>query len=194
MPRNWTFLTDILSQHIFLDNGRNFCLPQMKQQSPRMCSLLLLCLPSPALKPQTLSGFWALTDGPSLSAGCLSGVVAWSHVCDGSSCSPFKHQLIDWKWGRRWNLPGFSHLKLCFVCNSCIPFLFVCFPFVSCCVVSSGILLKCKKEPPDNVYVLRVYDSLTEICAATCYCLYLLKGWIPTLLKGGILRKSTAAF
>lgn len=144
MPRNWAFLTDILSQHVFCDNGRNFCLPQMKKQSPLNVFPALLTLTNPAWKPKASSGSWALTGGARLSAG----LEAWSHVCDGSSllAHPLNISLLAENWGKILNLSGFFHLKLCSVCNSCIPFY-----FSGLLCSEPGILLKCRKEPPDHV-------------------------------------------
>lgn len=129
MPRNWAFLTDILSQHIFFDNGRNFLPSSDAEAAPWTRSLLLLTLTNPALNPKPTSGFWALTDGPRLSAGCLPEAEAWSHGCDGSSlflAHPLNISLLSEKWGRRWNLPGFFHYKLCPACNLCVHFFLFC--------------------------------------------------------------------
>ncbi|KAF2988502.1 hypothetical protein EK904_004046, partial [Melospiza melodia maxima] len=45
-----------VAQHVFFDNGRNFCLPQMKKRSPLNMFTALLTLTSPAWKPKPTSG------------------------------------------------------------------------------------------------------------------------------------------
>lgn len=147
MPRNRALLTDILSQHVFFDNGRKFCLPQMKKQSPLNTFTALLTLTNPAWKPKASSGSWALTGGARLSAG----LEAWSHVCDGSSllAHPLNF-LLTLYWLKTevkyWICLGFF-IKNCvlFAIHASL------FILVGCCVLNSGILLKCRKEPPDHV-------------------------------------------